>query len=77
MNTDEDCSKPLFSIVEIRSPDSDPEQGGARPGFGPQNLCSFVFICGSLLPGAGIRLVGSLAFFGRFFGLGGSLIVKR
>jgi len=49
MNSDKDHCKPPFSLASIRSQDSDPEQGEAKPEFGPLNLCPSAFICGSLL----------------------------
>src|ERR1019366_8171024 len=54
INTDRDSSKPRFYQAGIRSPNSDPRQGKARPEFGPLNLCSSVSICGSLLHGYGL-----------------------
>src|ERR1035437_155216 len=49
INTDMDYSKPRSSMARIRSPDSDPKRNEARPESGPQNLCSSVSTCGSLL----------------------------
>jgi len=56
MNTDKDGSGPQISVTGIRSPNSDPNHGEARPEFSPRNLCSSVSICGSLLRGYGLAL---------------------
>ena len=50
INTDQKQAEPRISLARVRFLDSEPEQSEARPEFGPQNLCSSVFICGLLLP---------------------------
>ena len=39
--------------METQLPDSDQKQGKTKVGFGKENLCSSVSICGSLLFGYG------------------------
>jgi hypothetical protein len=53
INTDKDYSTPRFLMAVRRSPDGDLKRGAARPESSPQNLCSSVSICGSLLHGYG------------------------
>src|ERR1039458_1827338 len=53
IDTDVDCSKPRFLMVETPSPDRAPKPSEARQAFSPQNLWPSVFICGSVLHGYG------------------------
>jgi hypothetical protein len=61
IDTDDNYPEQRSSMVGIRSPDSDPKPSGARPESGPQNLCSSVSICGSLLHGYGLDDAGLAA----------------
>ena len=54
INTDESPSELRFSKARARLPDSGPKQSDARQESGPQNLCSSVSICGSLLRDYGL-----------------------